>query len=727
MRAFLRRDPASRSILTLLILLVGIVSTRDLGAQPTQAVKIVAPDRLSVKIYSHPSATSEMVGMALDGDILEILGAKGAFVEVKLPDKTAPGYVLQDYTVPWSAPSDSSFVPRALFFIIPALILAAAGIGLFLVRTRRKAEAAREAAGIPATIKRAEELYRAGDFLDAIKEFNKYLNLHGGQVRNPDVYRRLAVCYQKTYDIQEALRNWEIMRSLAGLRRTEDYMIGVELMSACAREAEAAEIYEQFLETERDEEATVEVHEKLFHIYRRLDDHGKLLDHAVRLLELRPADAKVLTDTVHFLIAESRTDLAVECGNRTIITAICDELLEDNVTTPEAGRIYLKCLEYDRTDLRIHRILADMYGRGGDFKRAVSELTILHQLDRDQSDAYIDEAARLYLDHNRVSDALAEGNPLIIKKIAQIFLSKSQVHLDAVAIYERVLEFQPRAVGINKMLATVYMTRGDLDKYMARLRILHEIDGANHDYLNDLAICIIDNGLVEQTIKEGNRELNANILKHLIKSGAHDDKTIALLEKLIKYEPENPVLLNALVNAYEHRSNYRKCFEHLLSLIRVKPENKQLLKKAKSLDAAHHLMEPLLKQGHGKLLVEAALALIDRHATDTFSLNIMEFVRREEPRVNEYLVSLDRPQKKSTTATETAAAPVSTSNKTKKDLQKPKSRMTARKEQSAPSERQIPRESSRHSRSPGCPIPGTPFSASSPRRRANGTPTGRRT
>ena len=67
----------------------------------------------------------------------------------------------------------------------------------------------------------------------------------------------------------------------------------------------------------------------------------------------------------------------------------------------------------------------------------------------------------MYVDNDRVSDALAEGNPLIIKKVAQIFLSKSQVHPDAVATYERVLEFQPRAVGINKMLATVYSLTGN--------------------------------------------------------------------------------------------------------------------------------------------------------------------------------------------------------------------------------------------------------------------------
>ncbi len=61
--------------------------------------------------------------------------------------------------------------------------------------------------------------------------------MHGGDIRNPDVYRRLAVCYQRTDEIQEAVRNWEKMREIAGLKRAEDYMLGVDLMSAFGREA----------------------------------------------------------------------------------------------------------------------------------------------------------------------------------------------------------------------------------------------------------------------------------------------------------------------------------------------------------------------------------------------------------------------------------------------------------------------------------------------------------
>ncbi len=680
MTRYLRRKAVFRSSLSVLFLLAGFVSSADLNAQESHAVKIVAPDQLSIKIHSKPSPTSEILGIALDGDVFEVVSIKGNFVEIRLPDKTVSGFVAQEHTVPWSPPPKSSKLPKILLIVVPILLLGAIGVGLYVLRTRRKKEAVGEAVSIPATIKRAEELYRSGEFSEAVREFNRYLDMHGGDIRSPDVYRRLAVCYQRTDEIQEAVRNWEKMRELAGLKRAEDYMLGVDLMTAIGSQSGAAEIYEEFLETEPNEETTTQIHEKLFDIYRKLDVPKKLLQHAIRLLELRPMDTKILTESVHYLINESHTDFAVESDNKVLIKAICKELLDDKITSPEAGRIYLKCLEYDRTDLRIHRMLADMYSQAGDFRRAVSELTILHQLDKEQPDAYIEEAARLYVDNDRVSDALAEGNPLIIKKVAQIFLSKSQVHPDAVATYEKVLELQPRAVGINKMLATVYLTRGDLDKYMARLRILHEIDGENHDYLNDLAVCIIDNGLVEKTINEGNRELSASILKHLIKSGAHDDKTIALLEKLNNYEPDNVVLLNALMKAYETRDNYPKSFEYLLHLIAINPENKQLVEKARSLDAQHRLLEPLLKRRQNKLLASTALALMQREMTDTFSIRIMEAVKGKEPKINEYLMSLNKSKRTPAPERKDEVSVASLQTGSQKALEKSKSRLPAQRD-----------------------------------------------
>ena len=67
----------------------------------------------------------------------------------------------------------------------------------------------------------------------------------------------------------------------------------------------------------------------------------------------------------------------------------------------------------------------------------------------------------------------------------------------------------------TKILSTVYLTKGDLHKYMEKLRLLHEIDGRNYDYLKDLAQCMIDNDLVEEAMREGNRELIGKILKQL--------------------------------------------------------------------------------------------------------------------------------------------------------------------------------------------------------------------
>ncbi len=88
----------------------------------------------------------------------------------------------------------------------------------------------------------------------------------------------------------------------------------------------------------------------------------------------------------------------------------------------------------------------------------------------------------------------------MIKKIARRSWSDPKSMQKAVSVYEKVLEFQPRAVGINRMRAPCISLEEKLDKYMEKLRLLHEIDGRNHDYLSDLAQCVIDNDLIDQTI-----------------------------------------------------------------------------------------------------------------------------------------------------------------------------------------------------------------------------------
>lgn len=113
---------------------------------------------------------------------------------------------------------------------------------------------------------------------------------------------------------------------------------------------------------------------------------------------------------------------------------IGQEFLEEKVMTPEAERIYLKCLSFERTDQRFHRALAEKYKKESNIRKAVGELTILHQLDKDRPDEYIEQAAKLYVENSLVSEALAEGNPKVIKKIAQIYLSRSEVTPEAVEV-----------------------------------------------------------------------------------------------------------------------------------------------------------------------------------------------------------------------------------------------------------------------------------------------------
>jgi tetratricopeptide (TPR) repeat protein/serine/threonine protein kinase len=608
-----------------------------------EAVQVEAPDGLSTPIYSKPALGSEPLGIALQGDILESRGMEGEFVRVRVPgDKKASGYVLKAHTAPWEPPKTKG-IP-SLFLGLGLLAVIVVGAAAYLVfRVKKTKEADHQAASIPASIKRAEELYRAGDYGGAIREFKSYIDLQGGEVRNPDVYRRLTVCYQNTNEIKEASRAWEKMRSLGGLKNLDDYALGVELMSALGREAEAAEIYEQLLQHENDEDKRCEIHKKLFEIYRRVKDGRRVVDHAARLKFLGTADTQIIPDTIHYLITEGQTDVAIELNSKELVNAICAEFLEDKAKTPEAARIYLKALEYDRTDQRLHRILANIYHESGDLKRAVSELTILHQLDKDQSDVYMEEAAKLYVENGRVSDAISEGNPIIIKKIAQAYLARSEVNPAAVAVYEKVLEFQPKAVGINRMLSTVYLTRGDLTKYMEKLRLLHEIDGENHDYLSDLAKCVIDNDMIDETVKEGNRELNARIMKQLIRQGTATDKAVSLFEKLIKVEPDNLVVRGALAKAFERRSEPEKCFEHALHVVRLKPDDAEFAEKAAALAVELNRLDALLELGSRHVMPLAAREIIKKKATGESVEQILTAALKEAPGdsgISGYLKSL---------------------------------------------------------------------------------------
>jgi len=582
------------------------------------AVKIVAPDGLSTKIRSEPSETAEVVGIALNGDILEVTGGRDSYVSVFIPGTRNQGYVLTAHTIPWTMPAESGF---SIFAIgaIGAIVLLAAGLVTFLFwsRARRDKDAVQHAASIPTSIKRAEDIFRSGDYDMAVREFNSYLALQGGEVRNPDVYRRIAVCYQNLRDPRSAAAAWEKMRSLGGLRTVDDYTLGVEIMSARGKDSEAAAILEQLLESESDEDKAHEIRTRLFDLYRRTKQGPELVRHAVELVGSSLGDrATILADTVSFLMAENQTDLAIEFNNKEIIKTIAKEFLDDNSRKPAAARIYLKCLDYDRTDPKLHRALAEIYSDGGDVRRAVSEFTILQQLDRDQADYYVDQAARIYVENSMVHDALAEGNPQIIKKIAQLFLARSEVNPDAVAVYEKVLELQPRAVGINKMLSTVYLTRGELDKYMARLRLLHEIDGANQDYLTDLAQCVIDNDLVDEIIREGNRDLNAKILKQLIKRGVYTDKAVSLFEKLIKHEPGNVLIQGALAKAYERREEYPQLLDVLISLGELKPEDEEYIEKASNIAVRHGLLDKITARGSIRLLELTALTMIEQRKAD---------------------------------------------------------------------------------------------------------------
>ncbi|MCA1961516.1 MAG: hypothetical protein LDL33_12055, partial [Desulfomonile sp.] len=180
------RALAGALVLCLGFLLLPIVEALA-KKQFIDAVRIVAPDGLSTRVLSAPDPKAEVRAMVLHGEMLEVLNRSGMYIEVKLPDANSSGWVLRSHTEPWRPPEKRG---RPLLLPIAiALGVIAVGAAAFLFMRQRKAkEVERRAAMISESIRDAEDLFRSGDHAAAIQQFVKYIELQGGEVRNPDVY-----------------------------------------------------------------------------------------------------------------------------------------------------------------------------------------------------------------------------------------------------------------------------------------------------------------------------------------------------------------------------------------------------------------------------------------------------------------------------------------------------------------------------------------------------------
>ncbi|MEW6348013.1 MAG: tetratricopeptide repeat protein [Thermodesulfobacteriota bacterium] len=594
-----------------------------------KAIKITASEGLT-RIFTEANEASEPLSMAVDGAVYQVSGEAGDFWEIKVPEKNTSGYLPKAYALSWSAPPPPVNVGFVVGIAVFALVLVG-GIVFGLLHARKGKGEQQRLDAIRDSMNKGEEYFRSGAYPEAIGEYNRYLSLQGGQVRFPDVYRRLSLCYQRTGQTRDAAKSWEKMRSLGGLKTMDDYTLGAEIMRALGQEDHAAAIFEELLAHEQDEEKKEAIHQSLFEIYRQQRNADGLVKHAIPLMGSSPDAIRIKTDTIGFLISEHRTDVAVASRSKDLIKAIGDEFLGDEIKNPEAEAVYRACIGFDPKNTKFHKMLAELYKGDGAFKKAINQLTMLSALDKDNKE-HMEEAARIYVENNLVADAIAEGNPQIIKKIAQQFLGRSEVTEAAVATYEKVLEFQPNAVGVNKMLATVYLTKGQTEKYMTTLRSLIDLDPpGKKEYLVQLAQCIIDNRLMEQTIKEGNRELNVNIIKQLIKRGSHDDQAVNLFEKLIGYEPDNPQIRMALIKAYEKRGDYRNSLKHQLQLCAQKPKDPEIAAKALQTALEHNLLDQMCDEGKGVVLGMAAMAVVKGKVAGEAALRVVEKALQKDP------------------------------------------------------------------------------------------------
>ena len=133
---------------TLIILVCSLCHLLGFSASAKEfpdAIKIVAPDRLSVQIYTQPKLGSEVLAIALHGDVLEASGTRDGFIEVRLPDKKV-GYVAKDNAVPWQPPVKKRSMAWLIVLAVVAIVIGA--VIVFLVLRTRRNKGCGEACGI---------------------------------------------------------------------------------------------------------------------------------------------------------------------------------------------------------------------------------------------------------------------------------------------------------------------------------------------------------------------------------------------------------------------------------------------------------------------------------------------------------------------------------------------------------------------------------------------------
>ena len=100
MKRFFSKTMLGMSAICVVAVLILSAVPSSAENQVPEAVLVKDPNGISVNVFAKPEPGADVMTIVVHGNKLEVIGRVGAYLEVKIPDREQPGYVLESETEP---------------------------------------------------------------------------------------------------------------------------------------------------------------------------------------------------------------------------------------------------------------------------------------------------------------------------------------------------------------------------------------------------------------------------------------------------------------------------------------------------------------------------------------------------------------------------------------------------------------------------------------------------
>jgi len=216
----------------------------------------------------------------------------------------------------------------------------------------------------------------------------------------------------------------------------------------------------------------------------------------------------------------------------------------------KAIKEYLRVVEIDRKDVKVHLKLGDLYAKLRDQGGAVKHYA---------------EAAKYYTKDGFYSKAIA-----VYKRVLELDENRDDIYQQMADLYQR-LGMVGDAMSLFQRIAGNFEKDGKLKEALDIYRRMAELDPKNVVNLTKLAEVYYKNGMKKEGYQAFRRALNE------LKEQNRFEEYVRLMEKLAKADPDNSENLKELCQVYLKRKVYDRAYPVLARIHQQAPDDLQML------------------------------------------------------------------------------------------------------------------------------------------------------